>query len=76
MKRIPITDDHIHIDPYNGRGIAAAKDFQRTGGTHLMLVSKPSWSFGITPRSPEDFEEVYTQTLLVSASLRDLGLGV
>ncbi|HPM55417.1 MAG TPA: hydrolase TatD, partial [Methanoculleus sp.] len=25
---IPITDDHIHIDPVNGRGVEAAKDFR------------------------------------------------
>jgi TatD-related deoxyribonuclease len=74
--RIPITDDHIHIDPLNGRGLAAAKDFQRSGGTHLMLVSKPSWSFGIVPRVPEDYEEVFRRTLSVAASLRELGLGV
>ena len=42
---IPITDDHIHIDPRNGRGLAAARDFQRAGGTHLFMVSKPSLSF-------------------------------
>ena len=48
---IPITDDHIHIDPVNGRGIEAAKDFRRSGGTHIFLVSKPSWSFGVEPSS-------------------------
>jgi TatD-related deoxyribonuclease len=74
--RIPITDDHIHIDPANGRGLAAAKDFQRSGGTHLMLVSKPSWSFGIVPRVPEDYEEVFARTLAVAATLREIGLGV
>ena len=48
---IPITDDHIHIDPLNGRGIEAAKDFQRSGGTHIFLVTKPSWSSGVEPSS-------------------------
>jgi Predicted metal-dependent hydrolase (urease superfamily) len=74
--RIPITDDHIHIDPVNGRGLEAAKDFQRSGGTHLMLVSKPCVSFGITPRVPEDYEEVFARTLAVAGSLRGIGLGV
>ncbi|HOU81519.1 MAG TPA: hydrolase TatD, partial [Methanoregulaceae archaeon] len=27
--KFPITDDHIHIDPVNGRGLEAAKDFLR-----------------------------------------------
>ena len=45
----PVTDDHIHIDPVNGRGIEAAKDFFRAGGTHIFLVSKPSWSLVVHP---------------------------
>jgi TatD-related deoxyribonuclease len=76
VTRIPITDDHIHIDPVNGRGLEAAKDFQKSGGTHLMLVSKPSWSFGIVPREAQDYEGVFSRTLSVAASLRELGLGV
>ena len=52
---VPVTDDHIHIDPVNGRGLEAAKEFRRAGGTHLFLVSKPSWSFGITPPKGEEF---------------------
>lgn len=74
--RLPITDDHIHIDPVNGRGLAAAKEFQRSGGTHLMLVNKPSWSWGVTPRIPEDYEEVFARTLSVANSLREIGLEV
>jgi TatD-related deoxyribonuclease len=74
--QVPITDDHIHIDPQNGRGLEAAKDFQRAGGTHMMLVTKPSWSFGIIPRVPEDFQEVFDRTLFVADQIRDLGIQV
>ncbi|NLM81378.1 MAG: hydrolase TatD, partial [Candidatus Methanoculleus thermohydrogenotrophicum] len=76
MPAIPITDDHIHIDPHNGRGIEAAKDFQRSGGTHIFLVSKPSWSFGITPSSGEDYREVFRATLQVADMIRETGLVV
>lgn len=38
--RYPVFDDHFHLDPA-GRGIEAVKEFQRAGGTHLMLVHKP-----------------------------------
>lgn len=72
----PITDDHIHIDPVNGRGLDAAKDFRRAGGTHLFLVSKPSSSFGIFPRTGKDFEPVFDQTLAVAESVRELGITV
>ncbi|MDD5420064.1 MAG: TatD family hydrolase, partial [Methanomicrobiaceae archaeon] len=74
--RIPITDDHIHIDPVNGRGLAAAKDFLRAGGTHLFLVTKPSWSYGIEPSSGEDFAAGYDATLRVAESVREIGLSV
>jgi TatD-related deoxyribonuclease len=73
---IPITDDHIHIDPVNGRGLEAAKDFRRAGGTHLFLVSKPSWSPGITPGKGEDFIPVFEGTLSIARQIRDLGISV
>ncbi|MFA7198193.1 MAG: TatD family hydrolase [Methanoculleus sp.] len=73
---IPITDDHIHIDPANGRGVEAAKDFRRSGGTHLFLVAKPSWSLGVEPSSGEDYREVFDATLQVAEMVRETGLVV
>lgn len=72
----PITDDHIHLDPVNGRGLEAAKDFRRSGGTHIFLVSKPSWSFGIEPSRGADYEGVYSRTLSVAQAVRELGIVV
>lgn len=72
----PITDDHMHLDPGNGRGIEAAKDFQRAGGTHLFLVSKPASSFRIVPGRGEDYLPVFEETLRVAAMVRELGLKV
>ena len=62
----PITDDHIHFDPVNGRGVEAAKDFLHAGGTHIFLVSKPSWSFGIAPACGADYAKVFDETLRVA----------
>jgi TatD-related deoxyribonuclease len=73
---IPITDDHIHIDPLNGRGIEAAKDFRRSGGTHIFLVTKPSWSSGVEPSSGEDYREVFERTLRVADDIREIGVVV
>jgi len=72
----PVTDDHIHIDPKNGRGLEAAKDFFRAGGTHLFLVSKPSWSLGVHPLTGADYAEVYEETLRVAEMIRQTGLVV
>jgi TatD-related deoxyribonuclease len=72
----PVTDDHIHIDPKNGRGLEAAKDFFRAGGTHLFLVSKPSWSLGVEASSGADYAEVYDETLRVADMIRGIGITV
>jgi TatD-related deoxyribonuclease len=72
----PVTDDHIHIDPVNGRGLEAAKDFLRAGGTHLFLVSKPSWSLGIEVSSGSDYVKVFDETLRIAEMIRETGLVV
>jgi TatD-related deoxyribonuclease len=78
MKRpsFPVTDDHIHIDPVNGRGLEAAKDFLRAGGSHLFLVCKPSSSFGITPGKGADFTRVFEETIVIAEKVAELGLTV
>ena len=70
----PITDDHIHIDPVNGRGLEAAKDFLRAGGTHIFLVSKPSWSLSVHPSLGADYAGVFDETLRVAEMIRKTGL--
>ena len=72
----PVTDDHIHIDPVNGRGIEAAKDFQRAGGTHLFLVSKPSWSLSVHPSRGSDYRAVFDETIRVAGLIEEIGLVV
>lgn len=59
----PILDDHLHLDPDHGRGIEAVKDFSRAGGTHLLVVNKPSWHLGELPESGADFRHVFETTL-------------
>ncbi|MCQ8893794.1 MAG: TatD family hydrolase [Methanolinea sp.] len=73
---LPITDDHIHIDPRNGRGFVAAREFMRSGGTHMFLVSKPSGSFGIVPARGEDFRPAFEETLAVAKLVSEAGLVV
>jgi len=73
-RQIPVTDDHIHIDPANGRGMEAVKDFKRSGGTHMFLVTKPSWSHGITPSRGEDFREVFEATIRTAAMITEEGV--
>ncbi|MFB6082575.1 MAG: TatD family hydrolase [Halanaeroarchaeum sp.] len=61
----PVLDDHLHLDPRHGRGIEAVKDFARSGGTHLLVVNKPSWLLGVEPETGEDFAAVFEETIEV-----------
>ncbi|WP_321508630.1 TatD family hydrolase [uncultured Methanoregula sp.] len=74
--KFPVTDDHIHIDPVNGRGIEAAKDFFRAGGTHMFLVSKPSWSLSVHPDTGPDYARVFDETLRVAGLVSETGVVV
>lgn len=38
----PVLDDHLHLHP-EGDGPAAAEAFARAGGTHLLVLNRPSW---------------------------------
>lgn len=69
--KYPILDDHIHIDPRNGKGIEAVKEFKRAGGTHICLVTKPSWSLGIHPVRGEDFRGVFDETLEIADQIQE-----
>ncbi|WP_254862807.1 TatD family hydrolase [Halovivax gelatinilyticus] len=68
----PILDNHLHLDPDHGRGIDAVRDFSRAGGTHLLVVNKPSWYLGDVPSSGSDFETVFERTLETVAHAADV----
>jgi TatD-related deoxyribonuclease len=40
VEKVPIYDDHIHLDP-RGRNTEALKEFEKAGGTGLTLVTLP-----------------------------------
>ena len=63
----PVLDNHMHLDAEHARGIEAVKDFARSGGTHLLVVNKPSWHLGPLPESRDDFEHVFETTIDVAA---------
>jgi TatD-related deoxyribonuclease len=68
----PILDDHMHLDPEHGRGVEAVEEFARMGGTHLLVVNKPSWHLGPLPESGEEFEHVFETTLGAVAAANDV----
>jgi TatD-related deoxyribonuclease len=68
----PVLDNHLHLDPQHGRGMDAVRDFARFGGTHLLVVNKPSWLLGVEVETGEDFRAVFEETLGVVADAADL----
>ncbi|OYR83133.1 deoxyribonuclease [Halorubrum ezzemoulense] len=64
-------DNHLHLDPRHGRGIEAVEEFARLGGTHLLVVNKPSWLLGVEPDEPADFRAVFEETLETVAAATD-----
>ena len=59
MEEIPITDNHIHVDPINGDGpLEVAKKFQRAGGTVMIIPNKPTWTTGDSCTFKEAMEQV------------------
>ncbi len=59
----PVLDNHMHLDPEHGRGMDAVDDFARLGGTHLLVVNKPSWHLGVESTDPEAFRPVFETTV-------------
>jgi TatD-related deoxyribonuclease len=45
MDKIPVTDNHIHVDPINGEGpLETANKFFRAGGSFMIIPNKPTWT--------------------------------
>jgi len=72
---IPITDNHIHLDR-RGKGLLAVKEFARAGGTHIILVSKPSWTLGMGITKPSDYEPVFEETISIAREVNRSDIGV
>lgn len=59
----PILDNHMHLDLDRGLGEQVIREFANAGGTHLIIVNKPSWWYGVEVTDPVDFEIGFASTL-------------
>jgi TatD-related deoxyribonuclease len=64
---VPIFDNHIHLRP-EFRGIEAAKDFERAGGTGILLTHSPYEDIPI--RDARDYQRAYAKTLAMADAVR------
>ena len=68
----PVLDNHLHLDPRHGRGVEAVEEFVHLGGTHLLVVNKPSWLLDVEPDEPDDFRAVFEETLETVAAATEV----
>jgi len=68
----PILDDHLHLDPVNGRGVEAAEEFADAGGTHLLVLNKPSWNYDVAVEDGDDFRVSYDHTIEVTRAASEV----
>src|SRR3990172_4652078 len=66
-ERRAIFDNHIHLRA-DHRGVEAAKDFERAGGTAFMLTHTPYDDVPIHEAS--DYERAYAKTLRMAEAVR------
>ena len=65
--KFPILDNHLHLDP-TGAGPKAIAEFQRAGGTHIILCHKP---YNQSPiRKVEDYKKAFEITLELAEKVR------
>jgi TatD-related deoxyribonuclease len=62
----PVLDNHLHLDPVNGRGVEAAEAFADHGGTHLNVLNKPSWNLVEVATDEDIFRECFDLTVEVT----------
>jgi TatD-related deoxyribonuclease len=68
MPNFPILDDHIHLQP-KGHNVEAVKEFQKAGGTHLILTHLPHKGYRIS--KPEDWHAQFDVTVQLAEQARE-----
>ena len=61
IPKIPILDNHVHLDPFKGRHVEAVKDFEKLGGTHIIISHMPYEERPV--KSIGDFRRSYDITI-------------
>jgi TatD-related deoxyribonuclease len=58
---VPILDNHVHLEPVKGRHVDAVKEFERAGGTHLIISHLPYDEVKI--ETAEDYRKSFELTI-------------
>ena len=60
---VPILDNHVHLEPLRGRHVDSVRDFERAGGTHIIISHMPYHEMVV--RTVDDFRKSYDLTISV-----------
>jgi TatD-related deoxyribonuclease len=63
ISETPVLDNHLHLDPVKGRNVAAVEEFADHGGTHLLVLNKPSWHLVEAATDEGTFRETFDLTV-------------
>ncbi len=58
---VPILDNHVHLEEVRGRHVDSVRDFEKAGGTHLIISGPPQEEFRV--RSSNDWKRAYDITV-------------
>ena len=58
---VPILDNHVHLDPIKGRHVDSVREFERAGGTHI-IISHMRYDETLV-RSADDFRRSFDVTI-------------
>ncbi len=68
----PVLDNHMHLDLDGGLGMEVVEDFVRAGGTHLLVVNKPCWWYGVEVTEGADFATGFEATRSTVERINDV----
>jgi len=63
IEETPVLDNHLHLDPVQGRNTEAVEAFVDHGGTHLLVLNKPSWHLVEAATDEAAFRETFDLTV-------------
>src|SRR5512137_1249143 len=58
---VPVLDNHVHLEELRGRHVDSVRDFQKAGGTHLIISGPPQDEFRV--KSSDDWRKAYDITI-------------
>ncbi len=69
--RVPVFDDHFHLDRTHGGYLESVELFERAGGTHFLLVHKPD--FEDLSTTPEAYRAEFEGTVAMGREVNARG---